>query len=64
MTEFPKQAIGSVAGKLHDSLNQVAEDLETKGPATGDSHRRTLMIVAGTCLVLGFLWAKARAQSF
>ena len=64
MTEFPKQAIGSVAGKLHDSLNQVATDLESKAPVTGDSHRMTLMIVAGTCLLLGFLWAKARAQSF
>jgi hypothetical protein len=64
MTELPKQAIGSVAGKLHDTLNQVAHDLETRAPIRGDGHRMTLMIVAGTCLVLGFLWAKARAQSF
>jgi len=64
VTEMPKQAIGSVAGKLHDTLNQVAQDLETKAPIAGDSHRMTLMIVAGACLVLGFLWAKARAQSF
>jgi hypothetical protein len=64
MTELPKHAIGSVAGQLHHTLNQVAHDLETKAPVTGDNHRMTLMIVAGTCLVLGFLWAKARAQSF
>lgn len=64
MTDFQKQAIGSVAGKLHDSLNEIAEDLESRAPVTGGSHRMTLLIVAGTCLVLGFLWAKARAQSF
>jgi hypothetical protein len=64
MTELPKQAIGSAAGKLHHTLNQVAHDLETKAQITGESHRMTLTIVAGTCFLLGFLWAKARAQSF
>jgi hypothetical protein len=64
MTELPKEAIGGVAGKVHDELNQFADDLEAKAPVTGHSHRMTLMIVAGTCFVLGFLWAKARAQSF
>jgi hypothetical protein len=64
MTELSKQAIGGVADKLHNSLNQFAHDLETKAPATGHNHRMTLTIVAGTCFLLGFLWAKARAQSF
>jgi hypothetical protein len=64
MTEFRKQAIGGVAGKLHHSADQFAHDLETRAPVTGQSHRMTLTIVAGACFLLGFLWAKARAQSF
>jgi hypothetical protein len=64
MTEFSKHAIRGAAGTLHDALNESAYDLETKAPISGHSHRMTLLILAGTCFLLGFLWAKARAQSF
>jgi hypothetical protein len=64
MTELSKHALREAAGTLHDALNDSAHDLETKAPLSGHNHRMTLVIVAGTCFVLGFLWAKARAQSF
>ncbi|HTV78889.1 MAG TPA: hypothetical protein VMF03_11565 [Steroidobacteraceae bacterium] len=64
MSELPKQALGGVAGTLNEALNQSAHDLESAGTVTGHNHRMTLAIVAGSFFLLGFLWAKARAQSF
>jgi hypothetical protein len=64
MTQLSKHAIRGAAGTLHDALNDSAQDLETKAPISGNNHRMTFVIVAGTFFLLGFLWAKARAQSF
>jgi hypothetical protein len=64
MTELAQHAIRGAAGTLHDALNESAHDLESKAPVSGHDHRMTLVILAGACFLLGFLWAKARAQSF
>jgi len=62
MTELSKQALRSATSPLRNALNESAHDLETQPPVSGHNHRMTLMIVAGTCFVLGFLWAKSRTQ--
>jgi len=53
----------ALKGALHDALLDSAADLQTKAPVAGHDRRMTLAIVAGTCFVLGFLWAKARAHA-
>jgi hypothetical protein len=64
MTQLTQHAIRSAAGTLHDALSESASDLETEAPVAGHNHRMTLIIIAGTCFLLGFLWAKSRAQTF
>jgi hypothetical protein len=64
MTELSTHAMRGAAGALRNALNESAHDLETPAPGSGHDHRLTLVIVAGTCFLLGFLWAKARGQSF
>jgi hypothetical protein len=51
---------GSAAGALHDALLDSADALQNKSPLVRLDRRTTLLIVAGTCFLLGFLWAKAR----
>jgi hypothetical protein len=64
MTELSKHTMRGAAGTLRNALNESADDLESQTPESGHDHRVTLVIVAGTCFLLGFLWAKARAQAF
>jgi hypothetical protein len=64
MTELTKDALCGAAGTLHDALSDSARDLETETPVSGHNHRMTLVIVAGACFILGFLWAKTRTQTF
>jgi hypothetical protein len=64
MTELKQDAIRGVAGALHDALSDSARDLEAQTPVSGHDHRMTLVIVAGACFALGFLWAKTRTQTF
>jgi hypothetical protein len=51
---------GTAAGVLHDALLDSADALQNKSPAVRLDRRSTFLIVAGTCFLLGFLWAKAR----
>ncbi len=64
MTQLTKDALRGAAGTLHDALSDSAHDLETQTPVRGQDHRMTLVIVAGACFLLGFLWAKTRTQTF
>jgi hypothetical protein len=64
MTELANHAVRGVASTLHDALSESANDLQSETPVAGHSHRMTLVIVAGACFLLGFLWAKSRAQTF
>jgi hypothetical protein len=50
------------AGVLHDALLDSADALQNKPPAIRLERRSTLLIVAGACFLLGFLWAKARTS--
>jgi hypothetical protein len=51
---------GTAAGVLHDALLDSADALQNKPPAMRLDRPSTLLIVAGVCFLLGFLWAKAR----
>jgi hypothetical protein len=62
MTELSKHALRAATSPLRNALNESAHDLETRAPGSGHDHRMTLLIVAGTCFLFGFLWAKSRAQ--
>ena len=64
MTQLTSHAARSVAGTLRDALSESANDLEAETPVDGHSHRMTLMIIAGAFFLVGFLWAKSRAQNF
>jgi hypothetical protein len=64
MTNATKDALRGAASTLHDALGESAHDLETQTPVSGHNHRMTLLIVAGACFLLGFLWAKTRTQTF
>jgi hypothetical protein len=63
MTTLANHAVRSVVGTLHDALSESANDLESHRPVAGHDHRMTLVIIAGACFLLGFLWAKSRAQA-
>ncbi len=64
LSHLSHEALGGVAHTLRDALAQSAHDIETRPVPGGHNHRMTLAIVAGSCFLLGFLWAKARAQSW
>jgi hypothetical protein len=60
MQDFQDSVGGTAAGVLHDALLDSADALQNKSPSMRLDRRTTLLIVAGTCFLLGFLWAKAR----
>jgi hypothetical protein len=61
MQNFHEDSVGgTAAGVLHDALMDSADALQNKSPSMRLDRRTTLLIVAGTCFLLGFLWAKAR----
>ena len=64
MTHIARDSIRGVAGPVHDALVDTADELEDRPRAAAHNRNLTLAIVAGACFVLGFLWAKARAQMF
>jgi hypothetical protein len=61
MRDFHADSVhGAAAGVLHDALLDSADALQNKMPAFRLDRRSTLLIVAGACFLMGFLWAKAR----
>lgn len=64
MTEVAKEALRGAAGTLSDAFSDSAHDLESATSFRRHDHRLTLVIVAGACFLLGYLWARTRTQTF
>jgi hypothetical protein len=61
MRDFHQDSVqGTAAGALHDALLDSADALQNKPPSVRLDRRSTFLLVAGTCFLLGVLWAKAR----